>query len=168
MEANIYSQLKKLSLGFLSLILFSCSEVSSDEVNTISDDLQVVTSSMVIRADGSAESGDIVGVKEELVIANGKTMESQYPGQSVSMSALANTLIPQIGTKSFVKTTVRKARVMANDDTDTAVTGWPLDVDAVIRSLIDDLRSRINKNCTIRITVEYWFDPIPECDYWGW
>ena len=58
MKTNFYSLVRKLSLGFLSVILLSCSESPADETGGVPADLQVVTNSSVIRADEAADSGD--------------------------------------------------------------------------------------------------------------
>lgn len=126
--------------------------------------MQVVTKSAVIRADESAESGDVVGVRDELVIGNAGTMNLLYPQQTVAMSDYTDVIALQPETKTFVKTTIRKARVMAND-TEQTFTGWPLDVHAAIASLVESLKYRIEKNQSIRIIVELWFDPMPEKDF---
>lgn len=166
MKTNIYIQLRRLSFGFLSLILLSCSDSPVEEVGSSTDNLQVVVSSTVIRADGSAQTADIVGVKDELVIANAEAMDALSPEQAVSMSVLMNRMAPQVQTKTFVKTTVRKAMLSVPDtDKKEILTGWPIDLQGAITALIESMRDRLKKNQSICIIVELWFDPMSEKEF---
>lgn len=164
MKTNVYSLVKKLSLGFLSVILLSCSESPADETGGVPADLQVVTNSAVIRADEAADSGDIVGVRDELIIGDAETMEVLYPQQAMSMAAYEHAILPGVTTKTFVKTTIRKARVMAADKEET-LTGWPIDVHGAVVSMIESLKARLGNSQSIRIIVELWFDPVSESDF---
>lgn len=166
MKTNIYNQLKTLSLGLFSLILFACSESPVDEVKGAPEDLHVLTNTTVIRADESIQSSDIIGVRNVLTIGNADEMGSLYPEKAIPMSAYINTVIPALETKSFVKTTVRKARVMSSDSgAEQTLTGWPIDLEGTISAMIESLRSRLGNNRTFSIIVEIWFDPISDSDY---
>lgn len=166
MKTNIYNQLKTLSLCVLSLILFACSESPVDEVKGVPEDLHVLTNTTVIRADESIPSSDIIGVRNVLTIGNAHEMDSLYPEKATPMSAYMNTVIPALETKSFVKTTVRKAKVMSHDTgAEQTLTGWPVDLEGAISAMVESLRSRLGNNRTFSIIVEIWFDPISDFDY---
>lgn len=164
MKANIYNQLRKLSLGVFSLMLLSCSESPSDEMNRLPENLQVVTNSEVIRADASAGNGDIIGVRDELIIGNADVMDVQYP-ETRSMSAYVNPLIPAVGTKTFVKTTIRKVTLTANNNQVETLTGWPIDLNRAITNMVESLRDRIRNNQSVSIIVEVWFEPMSDTDF---
>lgn len=166
MKTNNYNPLKTMWLGVLSFIMLACSESPVDELKGTPEDLHVVTNTTVIRADESVPGSDIIGVRNVLTIGSASDMDSRYLDKAIPMSAYMNTVIPALETKSFVKTTVRKARLMSNDTgAEQTLTGWPIDLEEAISNMIESLRSRLGNNRTFSIIVEIWFDPVSDFDY---
>lgn len=137
-------------------------------MNGVPDDLQVVTNSAVIWADESTDSGDVIGVRNELIIGNTDMMNLEYPKQTMSLSACVNTMIPTVETKTFVKTTIRRANVMMVDqEEEKEVSGWPIDLHSIISSMVNSFKDRIKSNEAIHVVVEIWFDPMSEADFFN-
>lgn len=68
-------------------------------------------------------------------------------------------------TKTFVKTTIRKVTLTANNNQVETLTGWPIDLNRAITNMVESLRDRIRNNQSVSIIVEVWLDPISDTDF---
>ena len=115
--------------------------------------------------------GSIVGLKEELIVANSRTMNSlivEQPVNAASSRIFVKTTIRRTKTATtekkriFVKTTVRGMTVEVEMEVDAyAMSIRPETAkEQIIRNILSS-RGKIDANEPIRITVEMEFDPIP-------
>lgn len=132
-----------------------------------------VASKSTLRWDLSGQAdlgsyGNVVGLKEELIVANSRTMNSLIVDQPASYSSRIFVKTTVRKTKAegkkriFVKTTVRGMTVYVEMDVNALHS--PATNSAVYEQIIETIRSvkdRINANETVRIIVEMTFDPVP-------
>lgn len=115
--------------------------------------------------------GSIVGLKEELVVANSRTMNSlivEQPVNAASSRIFVKTTIRRTKTATtekkriFVKTTVRGMTVEVEMEVDAYAMSIRKNTanEEILRKILS-LRNKIDANEPIRITVEMEFDPIP-------
>ncbi|RHO74599.1 DUF4114 domain-containing protein [Parabacteroides sp. AF48-14] len=115
--------------------------------------------------------GSIVGLKEELIVANSRTMNSlivEQPVNAASSRIFVKTTIRRTKTATtekkriFVKTTVRGMTVEVEMEVDAYAMSIRKNTanEEILRKILS-LRNKIDANEPIRITVEMEFDPIP-------
>ena len=129
--------------------------------------------------DAPESYGSVIGVKDELIIANSKTMESLIVDQGPSIyRAFVKTTIRKIATKAdppkkkkFVKTTIRGMIVYIEvDDYDDEYMGMNAfslqrDVRGTLIQKINSAREQLQNNIPVRIIVEMEFEPVPEKEF---
>ncbi|WP_158582846.1 DUF4114 domain-containing protein [Parabacteroides sp. AF17-28] len=115
--------------------------------------------------------GSIVGLKEELIVANSRTMNSlivEQPVNAASSRIFVKTTIRRTKTATtekkriFVKTTVRGMTVEVEMEVDAYAMSIRKNTanEEILRKILSS-RGKIDANEPIRITVEMEFDPIP-------
>ncbi len=115
--------------------------------------------------------GSIVGLKEELIVANSRTMNNlivEQPVNAASSRIFVKTTIRRTKTATtekkriFVKTTVRGMTVEVEMEVDAYAMSIRKNTanEEILRKILS-LRNKIDANEPIRITVEMEFDPIP-------
>lgn len=132
-----------------------------------------VASKSTLRWDLSGQAdldsyGNVVGLKEELIVGNSRTMNSLIVDQPAANSSriFVKTTVRKTKTEGkkriFVKTTVRGMTVYVEMDVNGLHS--PAANRAVYEKIIAAIRSvkdRIDANKTVRIIVEMDFDPVP-------